>query len=311
MKPQPDPTAGLARAITRAGSRHTHLTIRWLVDRDLADDAYRSYAYFRWVDDVIDEGLTTREQRLEFVGRQAGLMEALLRGEEAAGLSSEEEMLSALIQRARPGHSGLASYLRNMMAVMEFDARRRGRLVSGEEIDSYTRLLSTAVMDGLSYFIGHRYRYPESAAKYSAVAAAHVCHMLRDAAEDAPAGYFNVPREVLQAGRFSAGDFDSAGYREWTRRRVRLARELFREGKAYIRSLGHLRARIAGLAYCARFETVLDRIEARGFDLPPMAERSPASAAYPSGGLQRARSRPNTHASGQVCPAGKPERGLR
>jgi phytoene/squalene synthetase len=272
MNTQFEPSAYLARSITRAGSRQTYVTIRWLVDRELVAEAYRAYAYFRWVDDVIDETLSTREQRLAFVGRQKGLMEQLLHGEAPGGLAPEEEMLSALARGERKRHGGLASYLRNMMAVMEFDARRRGRLVSGAEIDGYTRLLSKAVMDGLTYFIGHRYQYPDSAPRYSAVAGAHVTHMLRDAVEDAEAGYFNIPREVLQAGRISPEDFDSAPYRAWVRERARLARGLFREGKQYIRRLGHLRARVAGLAYCARFEPVLDAIEASGSLLRPVGE---------------------------------------
>jgi phytoene/squalene synthetase len=279
MMMQSDFSDHLARSITRAGSRQTYLTIRWLVDRDLVAEAYRAYAYFRWVDDVIDETLLTREQRLAFVVHQKGLVERLLRGEVPESLAPEEEMLSALARGERKRHGGLASYLQNMMAVMEFDARRRGRLVSAAEIDAYTRLLSKAVMDGLTYFIGHRYRYPDSAPRYSAVAGAHVTHMLRDAVEDAEAGYFNIPREVLEAGRIAPRDFDSPPYRAWVRERVRLARGLFREGKQYIRRLGNLRARIAGLAYCARFEPVLDAIEASGSLLRPVGEPPEPSGA--------------------------------
>jgi phytoene/squalene synthetase len=159
-----------------------------------------------------------------------------------------------------------------MMGVMEFDAGRRGRLASGKEIDDYTRRLSRAVMDGLAYFIGHRYRYPDSSHRYSAVAGAHVTHMLRDAVEDAEAGYFNVPREVLDAGRIAPADFDSPAYRAWVRQRVELARDLFREGKRYIHRLGNLRARLAGLAYCAHFEPVLDAIESCGCILRPAGD---------------------------------------
>ena len=44
----------LASAITKVASRQTYYTIRFLVDRERVDDAYRAYGYFRWVDDVID-----------------------------------------------------------------------------------------------------------------------------------------------------------------------------------------------------------------------------------------------------------------
>ena len=45
----------LAAGITKSASKQTYYTIRFFVDRDLVNDAYRAYAYFRWVDDVLDE----------------------------------------------------------------------------------------------------------------------------------------------------------------------------------------------------------------------------------------------------------------
>ena len=42
-------TASLARSITRAGSIQTYFTARLMVDRDLVDDFFRAYAYFRWI----------------------------------------------------------------------------------------------------------------------------------------------------------------------------------------------------------------------------------------------------------------------
>jgi len=47
-------TPGLASATTKSASRQTYYTIRFLVDRQRVEDAYRAYAYFRWVDDVLD-----------------------------------------------------------------------------------------------------------------------------------------------------------------------------------------------------------------------------------------------------------------
>ena len=257
----------LAAAITKAGSRQSFYTFRWLVDRDLVKDGMRAYAYFRWLDDVVDVSATPRHQRLEFVSCQKSLMDRLYAGETPHGLRPEEELLAGLIRGERREHGGLRSYLRNMMAVMEFDARRRGRVITRAELDEYTRTLSTAVMDGLSYFIGHDYIYPSSPARYLAVTGAHICHMLRDTVEDVKAGYYNIPREVLEAARISPAEIEALAYREWVAGRVFLARKCFLEGKRYILQLRHLRALLAGLAYCARFESVLDQIERDGFRL--------------------------------------------
>ncbi|MEW6568614.1 MAG: hypothetical protein AB1449_10705 [Chloroflexota bacterium] len=93
---------------------------------------------------------------------------------------------------------------------MTFNSRRRGQLVSRAELVYYTRTLPVSVMDGLTYFIGHRIPYPASKARYLAVSGAHVSHMLRDAVDDAQAGYYNIPREAPDSGRIAPTDFDSS-----------------------------------------------------------------------------------------------------
>jgi phytoene/squalene synthetase len=257
----------LAAAITMAGSKQSYYTIRWLVDGDLVEDALCAYAYFRWVDDVIDASALPRHERLAFVARQRSMMERLYMGELPSGLWPEEQLLVDLITHERGEHVGLRSYVSNMMAVMAFDARRRGRVITRGELSDYTETLATAVMDGLSYFIGNAYEYPKTPERYLAVAGAHVCHMLRDAVEDAKVGYYNIPREVLEVSHISPSDVDAPAYREWVAGRVTLARRYFRDGKRYLLRLRHARAVLAGLAYCARFERVLNLIERDGFRL--------------------------------------------
>jgi phytoene/squalene synthetase len=263
-----------AADLTRRGSLHTYLVIRCMVDRDLVEGGFRAYAYFRWLDDVLDLQLGERQQRLAMVKEQAELARRALAGDFPRPACAEEQLVQDLIRGHRSGHPGLISYVNCMMQVMAFDAGRRGRLVSAAELEDYSRLLATAVMDGLTYFIGHDQAYPVSAARYSAVAGPHISHMLRDAVDDLHAGYFNIPREVLEADNLSPGDINAPAYRRWVRGRVALAEALFRDGKRYIRSVPNLRARLSGLAYCASFESVLIRVKRNGYSLrePGMGE---------------------------------------
>jgi phytoene/squalene synthetase len=263
----PDNSRALSRSITRASSRQTYYTILHLVDGDLIDDGFRAYAYFRWVDDVIDQALTTRRARLDFVASQKDLIRRGFAGEAVAGVGPEETIVVDLIAGRKAEHASLRSYLANMMAVMEFDAGRRGRLIGADELAGYTGWLARGVMDGLDYFIDHPYPYPASPARHLAVAAAHVVHMLRDTVEDSQAGYFNIPRETLEAGRISPDEVDSPVYRDWVRERVDLARGWFDAGKRYIGTLSSFRSRLAGYCYCARFELVLHRIQRDRFIL--------------------------------------------
>ncbi len=263
--PTSDPA--LAAAITRAASKQTYYTVRYLVDRDRVDDAYRAYAYFRWVDDYLDLEARSRTQRLAFVNRQQALMQATYDGQSWTDLTPEECMLADLIGRDKAENSGLQTYIRNMMAVMAFDAHRRGRLISQHELDDYVGWLATAVTEALHYFIGAGHASPHDERRYLAASGAHITHMLRDAVEDAEAGYYNLPREVMTAQGPALRQWESGAYRSWVKARVGQARAYFRAGRDYLANVECLRCRLAGYAYIQRFEVVLDAIEHEGYRL--------------------------------------------
>ena len=90
-----DTTATLARSITLKGSKQTYIIARIMVDKDLVNDFFRAYAYFRWADDIVDaptsldapsafdvktsmdSSAQTRSKRIAFINRQKDLMESL------------------------------------------------------------------------------------------------------------------------------------------------------------------------------------------------------------------------------------------
>jgi phytoene/squalene synthetase len=261
MNKNPVTSQSLAAAITKAASKQTYYTIRFFADRGRAADAYRAYGYFRWVDDVLDAEAGPRTEKSAFVNRQKSLLEACYRGETPESLCAEEMMLVDLVRNDTEKNSGLQSYLRNMMAVMLFDAERQGQVVSQAELSGYSRALAVAVTEALYYFIGHDDPSPCHEARYLAVTAAHITHMLRDTCEDIQAGYFNIPREYLQARGISPQEVNSLAYREWVCGRVQLARAYFKAGRECTAQVKNLRCRLAGFAYTARFEWMLRAIE--------------------------------------------------
>jgi phytoene/squalene synthetase len=255
----------LAFQITHKASKQTSYTIQALADRERVPQAFQAYAYFRWLDDWIDEISPGREASEAFIARQCELIDACYQGLTPMRVCPEERMLIDLIHSNADPQSGLAAYIRNMMAVMAFDAGRRGRWITRAELDEYTRLLAVAVTEALHHCIGHNCRAPQGAIRYQAVTGAHIVHMLRDAIEDARAGYYNIPLEVLQAGGISPQQLNSPVYRAWVRERVSVARRCFETGRANLARIENLRCRLAGYAYCARFEIVLDAIERDGY----------------------------------------------
>jgi phytoene/squalene synthetase len=265
----PASSGALAAEITKSASKQTYYTIRFFVDRDRIDDAFRAYGYFRWVDDVLDAESGTKSEKVAFVNRQKSLLEACYRGETPDGLCAEECMLVDLVRNNAEKNSGLQSYLRNMMAVMIFDAQRRGQVISQAELSGYSRALAVAVTEAMYHFIGHDDPSPDHEARYLAVTAAHITHMLRDAMEDAGAGYFNVSREYLEKCELSPQDVESQAYREWVCGRVKLARMYFKAGREATARVRNLRCSLAGYAYTARFEWMLRVIERDNYCLRP------------------------------------------
>jgi len=262
-------TTIIAEDITKAASKQTYYTIRLLVDRDRIEDAYRSYAYFRWVDDSLDAESITGAERSAFIHRQKSLLEKCYRDEIPQDVDIREQMLVDLIQNDHETNSGLQSYIHNMMQVMDFDARRRGALITQVELNEYTRWLAVAVTDNLHHFIGHGEFAPYDETRYMAVSAAHIVHMLRDTFDDLQAGYYNIPREVLDANRISPQDVHSDSYRAWVKSRVQLAREYFEVGRDYFARVQNTRCRLACFAYIARFDWLLDTFEKEDYFLRP------------------------------------------
>jgi phytoene/squalene synthetase len=260
-------THSMAQSITRAGSKQTYFTAQLLVDKDLVNDFYKAYAYFRWVDDFIDIESQSKDERISFVKRQRNLLDSLYNNELPGDLVPEEKIVADLIGNVNGNNSGLRSFVTNMFAIIEFDAYRRGRIIKRSELNWYTDSLSQSVTDGLQYFIGNGSLYPGGENQYLAAAAAHISHLLRDTIRDLADGFINIPQEYLTEHGIGPEDVHSPPYLAWVQHRVEQAKEYFREGKLYLDSLDVLRCKIMGYWYCARFEGVLNIIERDGYKL--------------------------------------------
>jgi phytoene/squalene synthetase len=267
-RPQ-EPALALPARITKGASKQAYYTIRLLADRDRRLDAYRAYAYFRWVDDWLDQPGLAQPRRLAFIQRQQGLVDRAYRGEWPEDLIPQERLVADLIRSDVEEWSGLQSYIRNMMAVMAFDAARRGRLVSARELEQYTLDLATAVTDALHYFIGHERAPANTPARSFPAIGAHITHMLRDTVEDVGLGYFNVPHEFLEERGITPDDVQSPAYRDWVKSRAGLARRYFVEGALTLDQVKNFRCRLAGHAYMARFVGLLDTLAQEEYRLRP------------------------------------------
>jgi phytoene/squalene synthetase len=104
------PQETLAASITKAASKQTYYTIRFLADGERVTDAFRAYAYFRWVDDTLDAGSASAPERITFLERQKTLLEKSYRGEAPQDATLAENMLIELVRHDHEKNSGLQSY---------------------------------------------------------------------------------------------------------------------------------------------------------------------------------------------------------
>jgi phytoene/squalene synthetase len=174
-----------------------------------------------------------------------------------------------LIHNDQEANSGLRTYIDQMMAVMVIDVERKGRLITQMELAEYTHALATAVTEALHYFIGHHDASPQDETRYLAVTGAHITDMLRDTMEDAATGYYNIPKDFIETHGIRPTDVNHGAYRAWVQSQVKLARNYFAIGRGYMERVENPRCRLAGYAYIARFEFVLEAIEKDGYRLRP------------------------------------------
>lgn len=262
----------LASSITYASSRQSFYTVLLLVDHGLKEDAFKAYAYFRWLDDQLDKESISKNERLAIVKRENALIDQCYGVEGGApphNLCEEEYLLVDLLRGDQRKAEGLRHYIRNLMAVMVFDAGRRGDAITQQQLTDYERWLATAVTEALHFYIGHDGSSPQDETRYLAATGAHITHMLRDTYEDVAAGYYNIPVEVLEKHNITPQDITSDGYRQYVKSRVELARKYFAIGRRYLSKVQNLRCRLAGYSYIACFTPILNTIERDGWLLRP------------------------------------------
>jgi len=241
-----------------------------MVDKELEEDFLRAYAYFRWVDDVIDASSRSRDEQFTFIKQQKQLIDRLYRNESVSDLTPEEDMLAVLIHNDKKENSGLQSFIRNMFALIEFDVYRRGKTINQEELDRYSDFFARSAMDGILYFIGNDAQYPCTGDRYKTFYGAHIAHLLRDTYEDLDNGFINIPSDYFKEHGIGPEDIESMPYRNWVKTRVEFARQCFAEAKSYLNELDVLRAKIVGYWYISRFESMLDTIERDDYIIRPV-----------------------------------------
>ena len=262
-----DNSSSISRSITRAASRQTFYTIWMLADRELADDAYRAYAYFRWVDDWLDTpGRVPAECRL-FAARQRHLIDRCYAGDPPAALEPAGSHPGRSDSR-RSGQGQPPGCL-----YRQHDGRHdvRCRAPRSGDLPGRTECLPAVVVCGRDRGPSLLHWAPRARTqRFGPLPGGHRGPHHTYASRHprrCPGWLLQYQLGVPERPRISPLDVDHDAYRDWVRMRVDLARRYFAAGRRYFSQVRSRRCRLAAYAYTARFDIVLDMIERDGYVL--------------------------------------------
>ncbi len=244
----PDATLSRARDTTNRVARTFAIACRML-PREVRDDVYRLYLVFRVLDDLVDLGIPSAEDRVAAV--EAWCF--------AGAVTSEETRILADLDRR---------YVLPRDALVEFCRGMRddlaGRpILSEDELETYCYRVAGTVGVVMSALLGVR---PGADHRPSAAAlgkAMQRTNILRDIDEDLASGRVYLARETV--ARF--GDPAPGRRAELLRDQIARADALYEEGTAGISLL--LSGRRAIRAAAAMYREILRQIEREGYGERP------------------------------------------
>ncbi|MGQ9601955.1 MAG: phytoene/squalene synthase family protein [Candidatus Bipolaricaulia bacterium] len=223
---------------------------------------YAVYALLRRWDDLVDSDLLP-EEKLQMLKAQREVIRSIC-DEETPPPDPLLLAVSEAISRYRIPHR----YFEDVLAGIELDLRKR-RYRNFEELREYCYGVAGAVgLISLEIF-----GYHDSKAREHAVdlgIAMQLVNILRDIKEDLERDRIYLPQEELERFGYSEGELRlgliNDNFRELMGFQVARAREYFARGR---KLLGYLpySSRACPAVLAGLYERLLDRIEARGYDV--------------------------------------------
>lgn len=213
------------------------------------------YRFLREIDDYVDApGRSYRDAKVFLKRHRCWIEEAYTRPE-----LCPVRLISPVIEYDRKNGRRLEPVIAGMLDVFEFDAQRKGQVVSRDELLSYSKALTRCYVGMLLAFLDG-----PGDCRTAGEVLAHACHrvhMLRDYHEDSKLGYINVPQEALRKHGLNVLGSSDKDLRAYVREESGSIAALFKQGKDELARTARLRVKIIGAMYCFHYETILHRLE--------------------------------------------------
>jgi len=269
----------VAQRITQKESSTAYRLSKFLFNRGTSAIFCLGYAYFRWLDDLVDALDATKEVIQAIVEKQKTLIGKLYSNNiriNVYELNIYEQMLYYLVKHDITNDCYLHNYFMNMFHAIEFDSQRRYQVSPQTALDTYSNRLGGAYTRVLQAFTSWHQTKPQADDMvYYSGFAAHKAHILRDFYTDISLGYYNISKESLAEYGWSIDQLPYVDLRNWVYRTVKETYLAFRYGLDALKKVQNQRLRFLGYATCAQYIFVLEKIRRNDYHLRLSYKPSP------------------------------------
>lgn len=251
-----------AEAVTRKSTLFGYLLCKTFFRAENTLPLFQSYAYFRWLDDFVDQSNDSQESLVCFVLRQKNLIASWYNGESAQASNSRESFIHATINYDKTNEMQLHSMITNFIEAIEWDVSRRYSIVSKNDLGIYSLRLGRSYAEGLLFGLGMKANDPAyDIAMNKCGSAAHIAHILRDLSIDLNLGYVNISCEDMKLFDIDPLDPSLHGIGKWIAFSAEKAEALFSEGKIYQKTFPNIKSRLVFDIVCSRYLSVLRKVK--------------------------------------------------
>ncbi len=251
-----------AESITRKSTHFGYLLCKTFFKAETTLPLFQAYAYFRWLDDLVDQSNDSKESLASFMIRQKNLVTSWYNDESPQVSNLYETFIRETISHDKANELQLHSMIENFIEAIAWDVSRRYSIVSKHELGIYSLRLGRSYAEGLLFGLGMKSNNPNyDIALDKCGSAAHIAHTLRDLSIDLNLGYINISCEDMKLFDIDPLDPTLHGIGKWVAFSVEKAEALFSEGKIYQKTFPTIKSRIVFDIVCSRYLSVLRRVK--------------------------------------------------
>lgn len=250
----------------KSKNRFTYIFWNLFFSRDQIPVLFLTYAFFRWLDDMVDENSNSIEFSKLLIDREVNNLVSLYAGIDVVPEYDEENYLIAVVKNDLQKEEILRKIIEDFFSAISWDLRRRNSIPEQCELNRYSYLLGQSYSQGMVIGLGYKSYDPRfiHIGEYCGVAA-HLTHLMRDLFIDLDLGYINISKEDVDKYHidFKANPVDFKNQlKPWFIETINRTFRLYNKGMNFIPLLPSFKAKVTFLFMNLHYLRILYKIKA-------------------------------------------------